>query len=514
MIPSWFHTVLAEYEVAQGHGRQIDPEERRRVLDRPVVHNPEEVDDPQLLQYYAWTPRGIEAYEATRTHLYTLFGGAKGGGKTVTGARLIAADVADYQGGLYVVMRKNYTSLHTTTKKSFERFFPPELIVRKTTNTWYLVNGNELLWWAADRSRDPDYEKTRGLEATGIFPDESSEFDDQLYQILPSLLRREARHIETGAPHPGWIYLTSNPVPGTNYLKRRFIDDRTRVRDGQHIFIPSLPDDNPLLPEGYADRAFSTMEDVMLRMLRFGDWDVDASEFVIVPALHFSTVALPRVDNRDPVAAGIDIGLGRPDKTIVYCANSRGEMWKEAEFELYDTTEQTEALRPICAKIKQHGGQVWIDEGSVGKGVVDQLRRDFGSVIRGVMFGASAEPERQPNGKVERVHDLMRDQLYFWLRQDAAEAHAGLAAGAGPSLRIEESSALQEELESTFFVPGDRWMKIEPKSEIKSRIGRSPDEADGLVLCNAARRQRQRVDNFALPTPSRRGRRSSLTDGY
>ena len=191
MRPSFYHRVVAEYQQKKGLGVILAHALAAQILQKTIVEDRSAVD-PKLLQYYAWTTRGIEAYEATRTHLYTLFGGAKGGGKTVTGARIIASDVAEYRGGLYVVMRRNYTSLHMTTKQSFQRFFPPELIVKKTTNKWYLVNGNEILWWAADRSRDPDYEKTRGLEATAIFQDEGSESDDELYQILPSLLRREA----------------------------------------------------------------------------------------------------------------------------------------------------------------------------------------------------------------------------------------------------------------------------------------------------------------------------------
>lgn len=513
MIASFYHRVMAEYEAMQGLGRMLDEEIAREILEKPVVRDPATVEDQQLLKYRAWTPKGIEAYEATRQYLYTLFGGAKGGGKTVTGARIIASDVSEYRGGLYVVMRKNYTTLHTTTKKSFGRFFPPELIVRKTTNTWYLVNDNELLWWSADRSRDPDYEKTRGLEATGIFADESSEFDDQLYQLLPSLLRREALHVESGAKHPGWIYLTSNPVPGTNFLKRRFIDERTRMRDGRHVFIPSLPDDNPLLPANYTDIAFSTMDDAILRMLRYGDWNVEASEFVIVPLQHFMALTTDRVTDREPVAAGIDIGLGRPDRTIVYCANSAGEMWMEAAYELYDTTDQITALTPVCEQVKGNGGQVWIDEGSVGKGVVDALARAIGPTIVGVMFGASADEERQPDGTMRQVHHLKRDQLYFWLREDAAVSAELLTMGEPPLLRLERSESLQEELENTYYLPTDRYMKLEPKDEIRRRIGRSPDEADAAVLCNAARRRRMRSAP-TIPTTRTTRRRSSLTEGY
>ncbi len=323
MRATFLDRVYAEYAAHAGTGQPVDEAVARQIARFEVVVDPDGVDDQELLKHFAWTPKGLEAYHATRTFLYVLFGGAKGGGKTVTGARIIAADVVDYTGGLYVVMRRNYTTLHTTTKASFERFFPPQLIIRKTTHRWELFNNNAILWWAADRTRDPNYEKTRGLEATGIFEDEASESDQELHELQPSLLRREARHVETGEPHPYWIYKTSNPVPGSNYLKRNFIDPRTRD-ETDHIFIPSLPDDNPLLPDGYIERAFTHMSPEMRAMLRDGNWDVDASEFVIVPLELLEAATVDRIDDRRPVAAGIDIGLGRPDKTVVAFANAAG----------------------------------------------------------------------------------------------------------------------------------------------------------------------------------------------
>lgn len=502
MRAPFVHTILREHERISGRGRAVDDVLAEQILRFPVVTNPDGVDDPSLLQHFAWTPKGLEAYRATRQMTYTLFGGAKGGGKTVTGARIIAADCVEYTGALFVVMRRNYTTLHTTTKASFERFFPKDLIVRKTTHRWELVNGNAILWWAADRSRDPNYEKTRGLEATGIFPDEASEFDQEFYEILPTLLRREARHIITGEAHPYWLYLTSNPVPGSNYLKRNFIDPRTRAED-HHVFIPSLPDENPLLPDGYIDRAFSRMSDEMRAMLRFGDWDVDASEFVIVPLESLADVLIDRVDDTRAVAAGVDIGLGRPDRTVVVCANASGQMWVEATFEEYDTTIQTERIAEIIGPIIAGKGRAWIDEGSVGKGVVDALRRQFSSrSVVGVMFGAAAEEERQPDGTKQRVHDLKRDQLYFWLREDVMQG----------DIALERNDELVEELENTYYLPTDRYLKIEPKDEIKRRIARSPDTADAVALCNAARRRR-RV-SVALPGRRTKTSSTSITDRY
>lgn len=506
-------------EAAAMEGAAVDVAVAERVTARTVVRDISGVDDPDLLKYYAWTPKGMEAYEATRLQDYILFGGAKGGSKTVTGCRIIADDVAKYKGGLYVVMRRNYTTLHMTTVKSFERFFPPELVVSKTTGEWQLVNGNTLLWWAADRTRDRDYEKTRGLEATGIFVDEASELDQDLYELLPSLLRRDAFDVNSGERHPGWIYLTSNPVPGTNYLKRHFIDPKTRVTDGTHVFIPALPDDNPLLPVGYTERAFSRMSPEMLEMLRFGNWDVEASEFVVVPPAYYLPLVVDVVKDRTPVAAGIDIGLGRPDATVVTCANAAGEMWVEDAFEEYDTMTQVDRLASTVERVRAARGRVYIDEGSVGKGVVDRLTQKFGSMIVGVMFGMAAEPERQPSGAMERVHDLVRDQLYFWLREDVIAAADRYVEGGnvGGGVRFERNEETAEELENIYYIPRERWLKIEPKEEIKRKIGRSPDHADSLVLCNAARRKAGPItlaSGRSRDSGSKTTRRTSITDGY
>lgn len=488
-----------------------------RITALTVLESVDGVDDPELLKYYAWTPKGIEAFNATRVRDFVLFGGAKGGSKTVSGCRIIAHDVARYKGGRYLVFRQNYTTLHLTTVSTFERFFPPELVIRKTEKRWYLVNDNEIDFVAADRTKDRNYEKIRGLESTAIMVDEAPEFDDEFYGLLPSLIRRDAFHVETSEVHPGWIYLTANPVPGTNYVKRHFIDERTRVSDGTHVFIPSLPDDNPLLPKGYIDRAFSRMTPETLAMLRHGDWNVETSEFVVVPPAHLAPLLIDRVSDRTPVCAGIDIGLGRPDKTVVWCANAAGEMWKEDTFELYDTMAQADRLGPVVERVKSAGGKVYIDEGSVGKGLVDRLRRMFGSsTIVGVMFGAAAEEERQPSGRMERVHDLKRDQLYFWFREDVIAASEAYVNGGGAGLRIERDEALVEELENTLYVPKDRYMKVEPKDEIKRKIGRSPDDADGAVLCNAARRRRRGGMTLATTskTTATTTRRTSITDGY
>jgi hypothetical protein len=468
----------------------------------------------RIKTYNEWNEKQIEAFHSTRQYLYTLYGGAKGGGKSVGGVRMFQCDVTNYRNGVFVVMRKNFTVLHNTTKQSFEKELDPNVIVRKTKNVWYCVNGNQIWFWAADHSSDAEYEKSRGLEVSAIMQDEASEGTEKLYELMPSLLRQPAYSVDDGSELPGYIYLTSNPVPGTNYLKRVFIDPRTRKNDGQHNFIQSLPDDNPLLPPGYIDKAFSTMNPALVRMLRFGDWDVEQSEFQIVSTAHLNDIAWTEVERSTPVACGIDIGLGRPDASTVYLCDDQGYMWREMRIYEYDTMNQTKAFEPICDMVANAGGEVWIDAAGVGKGVADALMARFGDrVIVPVTFSESPRPEEVSTSKIP--YKNLRAQLYFWMRE-AVQASAQTALeGERPSLTIERNDELFEEFENTFYLPRDGKLAIEPKVDINSRLGRSPDDADGAVLCNAALRSYR--NRPVMPSGQRRerpSRVSRITNGY
>jgi class 3 adenylate cyclase len=343
--------------------------------------------------------------------------------------------------------------------------------------------------------------------------DEASEGTETLYELMPSLLREPAVSLDDGSPFIGNIYLTSNPVPGQNYLKRHFLDPRTRKRDGRHNFIQSLPDNNPLLPEGYIDKAFATMNPTLLKMLRYGDWDVDASEFQIVPIDAFMTIDWELVEKTEPVAAGIDVGLGRPDASTLYLADSNGHTWRELTVEEYDTMAQFEVFAPYCAEVARNNGEVWIDASSVGKGLADRLTQTFGDhVIRAVGFGDG--PMREDHE--ERVpYANLRAQLYFWARNDVTAAATIASAGERPQLTIESNEQLVEEFENTYYMPKDGKLIIEPKDNIKERIGRSPDDADGFVLCNAARRSvASRPPALPVDRTNRRSRHSLITSGY
>lgn len=410
--------------------------------------------------------------------------------------------VQRYKNGRWAIMRKNYTDLHTTTVRSFQKMFPPELVVSKNTDVWRCVNGNELWFYAADKSRDADYEKTRGLEVSGIMVDEMSQLDEEFYEIAPSLLRHEAFDIRTGAAFHGFVYGTTNPIAGQHWIKRLFVKEQTRIVAPSHVYIPALPDANPLLPENYIDTAFSTMSEPMLRMLRYGDWDVEEADFKIVLSHDVEAITVTDTpagavtDGTTTVALGIDIGLGRPDETVVYGVTRDGVFYLVDAFQEYDTMRQVERLYGICQNVHRRDGKIAIDAGAVGKGVADRLREAFHGTIIPVMFDERPDDEGLQATTVRYANK--RAQMYFAVREYIQRSAAqGVDANGRREITIIRDEMLLEELENTYYRPEKERLMLEPKDDIRKRLRRSPDRADAFALAAWAFRNLRRSDVLA-----------------
>lgn len=127
-----------------------------------------------------------------------------------------------------------------------------------------------------------------------------------------------------------------------------------------------------------------------------------------------------------------------------------------------------------------------IDATGVGSGTVNELRR-LGRSVQGLHFGSPAMKmvEKAPDGQaVEWSSDVnlfassggLRSQMYWQAREDLRT----------DAIDVEEDQELWEELTAPTFVDEPKTI-VEPKAEIRERLGRSPDKADAFVLANWVR---------------------------
>ncbi len=142
--------------------------------------------------------------------------------------------------------------------------------------------------------------------------------------------------------------------------------------------------------------------------------------------------------------------------------------------------------------------RVGVDGIGVGAGTVNEARR-LGFILRNLNAGSrpTVMAERAPDGrKIEWSADVnrfetLRAQMYWQAREDLR-----LGIVDGP-----EDQDLYEELTAPTFSDDGKVVKLEPKDDIKARLGRSPDKADAWVMANWVR-ERSVVAVIAQPVKS------------
>lgn len=232
--------------------------------------------------------------------------------------------------------------------------------------------------------------------------------------------------------------------------------------EGYHKLISA---DNPYISAQVIAHAKSTLPEPIFNALYLAIPTDQYSSFRIINSQDVIASSIPMLAARNPYYVGIDIGLGAPDKTSVWCADQEGNIWKETELSIYDEMQQVDALIPLVRRVEAIGGHICLDVTGIGHGVVSRLRElSNNQTIIAVNFGGSANDKEKFKNK--RAEMYWKARLGFQSKQ----------------YKIVVTDELMEEIESTFYMPEENKIRIEPKDNIKERLGRSPNDLDAVVL--------------------------------
>lgn len=170
----------------------------------------------------------------------------------------------------------------------------------------------------------------------------------------------------------------------------------------------------------------------------------------------------PRAWEGEARVIGADIARYGDDASTFFPRQGR-MAFQVKEFRGLDTVQVGDELIRSIEKWRAHAANV--DEGGVGAGTLDHCRnRGYGHKVYGVQFGMRAqEHERFENRRVE-----MHWRAAEWVK------------GGGC---LPKDPLLAQELAAPIYWFDKRGrVCLEQKADIKKRIGRSPDRADGFVL--------------------------------
>jgi len=269
------------------------------------------------------TPRQAQFLDHVRggQYRYIGFGGAMGGGKSAALAFAGLVLSVLYPGNLGLVARRDFSDLRTTTYQEFLDTIPSELIEQhhksehwidiKTRGAPSRVMFGEL--------KDPESYKSLNLGWFGI--DEATEVSRDGWLMLLSRLRRP------GIPPAAYKALAAtNPGPGW------FRDLFVRNPDSDHVFVPSLPRDNPHLPPTYEADLRKVYPELWVQRLLDGNWNVFEGQVFTEWDQHVHIIDPFDPPPQWPVWAGLDYGSTNPAACIWLTRDPDGNTYAFREY--------------------------------------------------------------------------------------------------------------------------------------------------------------------------------------
>ena len=262
---------------------------------------------------------------------------------------------------------------------------------------------------------------------------------------------------------PGIRYkglLTCNPAPG--WLKQKFIEQKL----DDHVFIQSLPKDNPYLPPDYEAKLRKMYPPEWVKAMLEGDWNaLEGGNFL------FLYSDLRKAVNREIIVTDKDIkwvgqDIAREgDDSSVFTVREGSKVIYTDSWAKTDLMETTGLILTKMERFNLDPKNVNLDAVGVGAGVYDRLREQKVMVNAIIAGGEPQDKEHYINSRAE-MYDNLRKRF-----------EAG-------TISIPDDQDLIAQLSSIRFkIASDKKLQIVSKEEMKRTYHlKSPDKADSLAL--------------------------------
>lgn len=478
-----------------------------------------------------WTPNpGPQslAYYSQADELF--YGGQAGGGKT------------DLLAGASLTEHKRSLILRRTNKeasKLVDRFI--EIIGSR--DGW---NGQEHVWRIDDRvidisgcQHEDDKQKFKGTPHDLICFDEVSDFTESQYRFITAWNRsadktQRCRVIAAGNPPttPDGLWVLkywapwldqAHPRPAKIGELRWFttIGDEDVEVDGpgphmiggesiiarSRTFIPAELTDNPDLADTNYASVLAALPAELRSAYKEGRFDSALSDntFQVIPTAWvmeaqkrwspngFHDITMTSMAF-DPAGGGNDAEelIWRHGGWYAEPITARGE----------ETSDGSRAAGVIVAH-RRHGAPVIVDVGGGYGGAVVQRLNDNG-ISHYAFNGANVSRSRTKDGKLSFANK--RSEAWWKMREELDPDQEG-----GSVIALPPGAEVRADLAAPRWKLTPRGIQVEPKDEIRKRLGRSPGKGDVIVMCLS---EGQAVITRELHESSRRGRPPKVVLGY
>lgn len=402
-----------------------------------------------------------------------LYGGSKGGGKSVFGCIWLYFECLDIAYKyipeplkdpipIAFMGRKVAKHFKETTLDTWKRFVPPDHYLIKGDPAEITI-ANRVIIRTGGLEAKEELEKFNSAEFARIFIDQAEETSKDDISVLRACLRL----IINGNKIPGKILWTANPAQC--WLKTEFITTKTTKKP----FVQALPGDNPYLGEEYIEtlkESFSHRPELLSAYL-YGSWSALEGVGQVIKD-SWVQMAKQRIRLNMQTAHKViacDVARFGDDETVIYYMED-GIIVDELIYGQKDTVFTASQL--ILMMDEKECSTIVIDADGVGGGVVDQIE--------------DVRKSKKKHWNIVSVNGAAKSisEKYHNKRAEVWDVVAKRFSGGTVILRSDGKTDLV--LENQLCIPTYEFrngrLLIEKKEEIKKRLGSSPDRADAYVM--------------------------------
>ena len=399
-----------------------------------------------------------------------LYGGAKGGGKSVFGciwtyyqAKKIIRD-HNLQPSKHPIVvgfmgRKQSVDFTTSTLNTWKTMIPTEAYeIKKQEKLIVIENTVAILYGGMDDS--DTVKKFNSMDLSFYFVDQAEECNEQDIGLLRGTFRLKIK----GQPLEYKGLLTANPA--ICWLKAAFIT----TPQPKTKFIQALPKDNPYLPEGYIDQLKKAFEfrPELLRAYLEGSWDDLDVAFIVIKNKHvllnvnnsqYDKTILKRITMGDISGEG-------DDETVIYDF----ENTRVVKHEIYSHRSTMDTVGRLQAHARENkSNMIAVDIVGIGKGVYDRLVEIFADEPGMMIYGFDGRVKAND----ERTYFNHKTEAWFYAAKLFHNRYCDIPHD--PILISQLSSV-------TYEYKSNEKLAITPKDKLKEKMKHSPDRADCYVM--------------------------------
>jgi hypothetical protein len=433
-----------------------------------------------------------------------LYGGQAGGGKT---ALVLGLAFTAHRRSL--ILRRRYVDLNAIiedalaingSRDGFNGSAPPRLRT---------ADGRLIEFGAANHPGDED--SWRGQPHDLLAIDEATQFTDQQVRFLMGWVRttdpdqRTRTVMATNPPSSAtgewvigmfrpWLDIT-HPNPAKGGELRWFVTapdgsdlevpgpepielEGRMLRPMSRSFIPARLGDNPYLVRTDYGAKLDALPEPLRSAVRDGNFMAARpdADHQVIPS-DWLRAAQARWTPRPPdglamTAIGVDVAAGGKDSTVLA---ARYDFWFAPLIVVPGRNTPTpSSVAALVVQHRRHSALVIVDVGGgYGGGVVEHLKGNDASVT--AFNGSNAAMGRTLDRSLGFVNK--RSEAWWRLREAL-----DLSQAFDSPIAIPDDPILFADLTAPTFGVGPRGIAVEGKDDIKTRIGRSPDRGDAVVM--------------------------------